>query len=74
MRGSEHGSVEELVMSSARTYLYGHPLAWGASGRPPRGAVASRPSLRNRLGTLRAAVGRRFADRGAVAVEPGGCA
>jgi hypothetical protein len=74
MRGSEHTSVEEQVMSSARTYLYGHPLAWELPERGPRRAVASRTSLRSRLVALRAAVARRFADAGAVAVEPGGCA
>lgn len=74
MRGSGHTSVEEQVMSSARTYLYGHPLAWELPGRGPRREVARRTSLRSRLVALRAAVARRFADAGAVAVEPGGCA
>ncbi|HEY7346592.1 MAG TPA: hypothetical protein VH620_13585 [Gaiella sp.] len=74
MRGSEHTSVEEQVMSSARGYLYGHPLAWELPGRGPRREVAPSTSLRTRLVALRAAVARRFADAGPVAVEPGGCA
>ncbi len=72
MRGSEHGTVEELVMSSARTYLYGHSLAWVLPGQPAR--RASRPTRRNLFAAVRDAGRRTFGGRGALAVEPGGCA
>lgn len=39
MPGSQKPSIEELVMSSARMYLYGHARAWDVRGGAHR-AVA----------------------------------
>ena len=72
MRGSEHGSVEELVMSSARTYLYGHSLAWAVPGQPD--SRPSRSTRRNLFAAVRDAGRVALGRRRAVAVEPAGCA
>jgi hypothetical protein len=69
-----HTTVEESVMSSARAFLYGHPLAWSVPERPGRQGVAARSTVGSRLAAVRAAGRRAFGGRGTVAVEPGGCA
>lgn len=72
MPGSSPTSIEELVMSSARAYLFGHARAWDVPGdgrRParPSGAARSRGRARFRV------AGRRLADSPAAA-RAGACA
>lgn len=73
MRGSEQTTIEELVMSSARTYLYGHALAWDVTGQARRPGAAQRPARRGGLTRLRAA-GRSALGGRRVPVEAGQCA
>ena len=65
MPGSEQ-TIEELVMSSARTYLYGHALAWNLPGETRHVGGFRRPAQPSRLARVRAAgrnAFRRTADR-----------
>lgn len=75
MRSSEQTTIEELVMSSARTYLYGHALAWGSLERGRHTRATERPARRGLLARVRAAaVGRNAVGGKRVTVEAGGCA
>ena len=73
MAGSQTISIEDHVMSSARGFLYGHPLAWDVPGhdRPSRHV----PGVRSRVWQSAVRVVRRRADgnRGPVAVGAGDC-
>jgi len=55
-------SIEELVMRSARSYLYGHPFAWEEPADRYRAGRARVPR-RRRLQGLRATLGRSRGDR-----------
>lgn len=71
MSGS-HRSIEELVMSSARGFLYGHPQAWDVPSDIRSSAVAQEGKRRGRLTRMLAA--RRGGTTAPVAAEAGGCA
>jgi hypothetical protein len=68
-------SIEEQVMRAARSYLYGHPLAWQV--RDSRNGVRAHATVpvRSRARRAVAALTARVAglDRPKVAVEPGSC-
>jgi len=70
MSGSNR-SIEELVMSSARGFLYGHPQAWDFPRSNDAPAVAP-ATPRGRLARMLAA--RRGGATTPVAAEAGGCA
>jgi hypothetical protein len=69
-------TIEEQVMSSARTYLFGHALAWELPGRE-RGAIRSRAERQRRARALLGAVAPRLVQsRGATGrtdASLGGC-
>ena len=66
-------SIEEQVMQAARSYLYGHPLAWDTHHR--RNGWHATARLRSRARRAAAALGPRVTGLGRpnVAVEPGSC-
>ena len=68
-------TIEEHVMSSARTYLFGHARAWEFPGREE--VVGPRPARRSRAGHLLRAVATRVVpSRGATGrpdASLGGC-
>jgi hypothetical protein len=59
-------SIEESVLRSARSYLYGHSLAWDVPGDRHRVGLA-RPSTRRTLPRLVAALARARGGRAVVA-------
>ena len=65
-------SIEDLVMGSARGFLYGHPQAWDIPSSNHRSAVAPGAARRGRLARMLAV--RRGATRTPRAAEAGGCA
>ena len=68
-------SIEEQVMRTARSYLYGHPLAWEVrDSRNGVHAYATVP-VRSRARRAAAALTARAAGLGRpnVAIEPGSC-
>ena len=73
MSGSQHTSIEELVKSSARGFLYGHPLAWDVPGSGRPSAEARRATRRGRLTALVKARRGTTASRAPAMVEAGGC-
>ena len=73
MSGSQHTSIEELVMSSARGFLYGHPLAWDVPGRGRPSAEARRATRRGRLTALVNARRGTTASHAPAMVEARGC-
>lgn len=73
MSGSQHTSIEELVMSSARGFLYGHPLAWDVPGSGRPSEHAGRAGLRGRLTALLGGCRGTTGGRAPVTVEAGGC-
>ena len=66
-------SIEEHVMRAARSYLYGHPLAWDVR----EGRIASQATARIRSRARRAAATLAVRvpglGRPSVAVQPGSC-
>jgi hypothetical protein len=72
MTPTQTTTIEESVLRSAGSYLYGHPLAWELPA-DRHGAGRARTSARRRLPGFRAALGRARGGRTVVA-EAGGCA
>ena len=66
-------SIEEQVMRAARSYLYGHPLAWDV--RESRIASQATARIRSRARRAAATLAVRVPGLGrpSVAVQPGSC-
>lgn len=73
MSGTQHTSIEEHVMSSARGLLYGHPLAWESPGRGRTPAGAARHPRRSRLIAFLAPRRETSGNGTPVAAQTGGC-
>ena len=66
-------SIEEHVMRAARSYLYGHPLAWDV--RDSRNGSHTTARLRSQARRAAAALAVRVArpGRASLAVDAGSC-
>lgn len=73
MSGVGTTSIEEHVMSAARSYLYGHPLAWQLSASRSGSHVTTRVRSRARRAAAALAVRVPRPGRQSVAVDPCSC-
>ena len=71
--GSQRTSIEELVLSSARGFLYGHPLAWDVPGSDRGLAALPGTTRRRRLTGVLAARRGATRNRAPAAAEAGSC-